>query len=83
MDIEWLSVSGAANDLSFMANLDSVRVLDIGYSLERPADFYSAVSGMSSLEYIVESVWDINVTEEQHENIMSLRPDVKFCHYKV
>ena len=83
MDIQWLSVSGAANDLSFMENLDSVRVLGVGNSLEKPADFYSAVSGMSSLEYIVESVWDINVTEEQHENIMSLRPDVKFCHYKV
>lgn len=83
MDIQWLSVSGKTNDLSFMENLDRVRVLGIGWSLDRPGDFYSAVSGMDSLEYIVESVWDNNVTEEQHENITALRPDVKFCHYKV
>ncbi|MDE6591783.1 MAG: leucine-rich repeat protein, partial [Oscillospiraceae bacterium] len=82
-EILWLSVGGDIEELDFMAYLDKVRVLHIGQSMDREDDFYSAVEDMDSLEYIVESVWDINVTEGQHENIKKLRPDVRFCHYKV
>ena len=82
-EIIWLSVGGDIEELDFMAYLDKVRVLDIGQSMDREDDFYSAVEDMDSLEYIVESVWDINVTEGQHENIQKLRPDVRLCHYKV
>ncbi|MDE7293949.1 MAG: leucine-rich repeat domain-containing protein [Oscillospiraceae bacterium] len=82
-EILWLGVSGDIEELDFMVYLDKVRGIGIGRSMDRPDDFYSAVADMDSLEYIVESVWDINVTEGQHENIRKLRPDVRFCHYKV
>ncbi len=82
-EILWLSVGGDIEELDFMAYFDKVRVLHIGQSMDREDDYYSAVADMDSLEYIVESVWDINVTEGQHENIRKLRPDVRLCHYKV
>ncbi|MDE6591784.1 MAG: leucine-rich repeat domain-containing protein [Oscillospiraceae bacterium] len=83
MDIVWLEVSGAANDLGFMAYLDKVRVLEIGYSMSRPDDYYAAVADMDSLRYITVSVFEENITDEQEENIRSLRPDVAFCYFKV
>ena len=83
MDIQWLEVYGRTNDLSFMADLDKVQVLEIGYSMNRPDDFYSAVSGMDSLRYITVSVFEENITKEQLETIRTLRPDVGICYFKV
>ncbi len=82
MDIEWLEVGGL-EDVGFIADLDKVRVLEIGNSMDRPDDFYSAVADMDSLEYITVSVFEENVTDEQEENIRSLRPDVAICYFKV
>ncbi|MCM1578199.1 MAG: leucine-rich repeat domain-containing protein [Ruminococcus sp.] len=83
MDIQWLMVMGNIDNIDFIADLDRVRVLEIGDSLDKPDDYYSAVAGMDSLQYIPISVFEINVTEEQEENIKTLRPDVALCYYKV
>ena len=82
MDIQWLRIINTENT-DFMADLDKVRVLEIGNSMDKPDDHYAAVADMDSLEYITVSVFEINVTKEQEENIRSLRPDVAFCYFKV
>ena len=81
-ELEWLNI-GAMSDISFLADMDSVRVLGIGDTSQMPDDYFSPAYDMDSLEYLLVSCWDENITEEQQADFKAHRPDVELCFYKV
>lgn len=81
-ELEWLNI-GAMSDISFLADMDSVRVLGIGDTSQMPDDYYSPAYDMNSLEYLLVSCFDLNMTERQHTDFKAHRPDVELCFYKV
>ena len=81
-ELEWLNI-GAMSDISFLADMDSVRVLGIGDTSQMPDDYYSPAYDMNSLEYLLVSCWDENMTGGQQADFKAHRPDVELCFYKV
>ena len=81
-ELEWLNI-GAMSDISFLADMDSVRVLGIGDTSQMPDDYYSPAYDMNSLEYLLVSCFDLNMTERQHTDFKAHRPDVELCFYKI
>lgn len=81
-ELEWLNI-GAMSDISFLADMDSVRVLGIGDTSQMPDDYYSPAYDMNSLEYLLVSCWDGNMSGGQQADFKAHRPDVELCFYKV
>lgn len=81
-ELEWLGLS-AVPDISFLADMDSVRVLCIADAAMMPDDYFSPAYDMESLEYLLVSCWDENMTEGQQADFEAHRPDVELCFYKV
>jgi len=81
-ELEWLGFP-AVPDISFLADMDSVRVLEIQGAAVMPDDYFSPAYDMDSLEYLLVSWWDKNITEEQQTDFKAHRPDVEMCFYKV
>ena len=81
-ELEWLGFP-AVPDIGFLADMDSVRVLCIAGAAMMPDDYFSPAYDMDSLEYLIVSCWDENITEEQQADFKAHRPDVELCFYKV
>lgn len=81
-ELEWLGFP-AVPDISFLADMDSVRVLCIADAAMMPDDYFSPAYDMDSLEYLLVSCWDENMTEEQQADFKAHRPDVELCFYKI
>lgn len=63
--------------------MDSVRVLEIQGAAMMPDDYFSPAYDMDSLEYLIVSCWDENMTGGQQADFKAHRPDVELCFYKV
>ena len=81
-ELEWFMVN-AVPDMSFISDMDSVRVLEIYNTDDMPEDIFTPAYDMKGLEYLIVSMWNDNMTEEQEKNFMNKRPDVKLCFYKI
>lgn len=81
-ELEWLGFP-AVTDISFLADMDSVRVLEIQGAAMMPDDYFSPAYDMDSLEYLLVSWWDKNMTGEQQADFKAHRPDVELCFYKI
>ena len=81
-ELEWFMVN-AVPDMSFISDMDSVRVLEIYNTDDMPEDIFTPAYDMKGLEYLIVSKWNNNMTEEQEKNFMNKRPDVKLCFYKI
>lgn len=81
-ELEWLGFP-AVPDISFLADMDSVRVLEIQGAAMMPDDYFSPAYDMDSLEYLIVSCWDENMTGEQQADFKAHRPDVELCFYKI
>lgn len=81
-ELEWLGLP-AVPDIGFLADMDSVRVLEIQGAAMMPDDYFSPAYDMDSLEYLIVSCWDENMTGEQQADFKAHRPDVELCFYKI
>lgn len=81
-ELEWLGFP-AVTDIGFLADMDSVRVLEIQGAAMMPDDYFSPAYDMDSLEYLIVSCWDENMTGGQQADFKAHRPDVELCFYKV
>lgn len=81
-ELEWLGFP-AVTDIGFLADMDSVRVLEIQGAAMMPDDYFSPAYDMDSLEYLLVSCWDENMTGGQQADFKAHRPDVELCFYKV
>ncbi len=81
-ELEWLGFP-AVTDIGFLADMDSVRVLEIQGAAMMPDDYFSPAYDMDSLEYLLVSWWDKNMTGEQQADFKAHRPDVELCFYKI
>lgn len=80
--LEWLGLP-AVPDIGFLADMDSVRVLEIQGAAMMPDDYFSPAYDMDSLEYLIVSCWDENMTGGQQADFKAHRPDVELCFYKI
>lgn len=78
-----LSLSPDISDFSFVEHLDSVKVIEFGDTLDKPADFYAPMYKMKGLRYMLLSVWELLMTDEQTEHIRENAPWIDICTYKV
>lgn len=81
-NIEWLDIVPMDN-IDFLADMDSVRVIELFDTMNRPADYFTPVYDMESLQYIPVSIWESIITQEQVTDIEARRPDIKLCYYKI
>ena len=81
-ELEWLGFP-AVTDIGFLADMDSVRVLEIQGAAMMPDDYFSPAYDMDSLEYLIVSCWDENMTGGQQADFKAHRPDVELCFYKI
>lgn len=61
----------AVPDMSFISDMDSVRVLEIYNTDDMPEDIFTPAYDMKGLEYLIVSKWNNNMTEEQEKNFMN------------
>ena len=78
-----LRLSPDISDFSFVEHLDSVKVIEFGDTLDKPADFYAPMYKMKGLQYMLASVWERIMTDEQAEHIRENAPWIDICTYKV
>ena len=79
--LESLSIP-AYEDIEFLRDMDSVRVLWLHYTLDKPDDYYAPLSDMDSLEYLPISDFERSITEEQKAWLDENCPDVILSFYK-
>lgn len=79
--LESLSIPAYA-DIEFLRDMDSVRVLWLHYTLDKPNDYYAPLSDMDSLEYLPISDFERSITDEQKAWLSDNCPDVILSFYK-
>lgn len=79
--LESLSIP-AYEDIEFLRDMDSVRVLWLHYTLDKPDDYYAPLADMDSLEYLPISDFERSITEEQKAWLDENCPDVILSFYK-
>ncbi len=71
-----------ANDIEYLRDMDSVRVLYLCYTLDKPDDYYAPVADMDSLEYLAIDAFEWSITDEQENWLNENLTDVKLSFYK-
>ena len=79
--LESLSIPAYA-DIEFLRDMDSIRVLWIHYTLDKPDDYYVPLADMDSLEYLPISDFERSITDEQKAWLDANCPDVILSFYK-
>ncbi len=71
-----------ADDIEYLRDMDSVRVLYLCYTLDKPDDYYAPVADMDSLEYLAISAFERSITDEQEKWLNENLSDVNLSFYK-
>ena len=81
--LEVLYVSSELGNYDFLAELDNLKVIEFGSTVDKPADFFKPIYGMKNLRFMPVSTWDPNITAEQVEELEKNMPQLCICYYKV
>lgn len=75
-NLKALGISSYADDLSFLADLNNVIILEFDSTFDKPFDFYTPVYDMKNLRYIVVGERLSDMTEVQSTHISENAPHI-------
>ena len=81
-NLEVLDISSRLDNYDFLSELDNLKIIEFGNTFDKPADFFKPIYGMKNLHYMLVSVWDPNITDEQVEELKQNMPQLCICYYK-
>lgn len=81
-NLEILYISSQLDNYDFLSELDNLKIIQFGCTVDKPADFFKPIYGMKNLRYMLVSVWDDNITDEQVEELEKNMPQLCICYYK-
>ncbi|MCH5195018.1 MAG: hypothetical protein J1F11_13750, partial [Oscillospiraceae bacterium] len=67
-NLRLLKINANVDDLSFLADMDSLEAVRISYYTDKPADFYAPLYSLKNLKYIM------SATDEQADHIVEHAP---------
>lgn len=81
-NLEILDISSRLDNYDFLSELDNLKIIQFGSTVDKPADFFKPIYGMKNLRYMLVSIWDDNITDEQVEELKQNMPQLCICYYK-
>lgn len=81
-NLEILDISSQLDNYDFLSELDNLKIIQFGNTFDKPADFFKPIYGMKNLRYMLVSIWDDNITDEQVEELKQNMPQLCICYYK-
>ena len=81
-NLEVLDISSRLDNYDFLSELDNLKIIEFDDTSDKPADFFKPIYGMKNLHYMLVSVWDPNITDEQVEELKQNMPQLCICYYK-